>query len=612
MNKENLIRRLKSTNALVLGIFILLSIVFTWPLLINFGNMVIGPFIADNLEYVWKLWWVEHSIIDLGQSPNLFPDAYAPYGYLLTYGETTPLHTYLGIPLTATLGPVITYNLFILVSFVLSGYFTYLFVKELTGSKPAGLMAGVVFAFSPYRMARAAGHLPLIDTQWIPIFMLFLGRFARHSKPKDAALTGIFFAASALSSWYYGLMLAILTPFYFFALTKGSWQTENLKKRIRGGIVFALVGLLLILPFFMPYIQTLQSGNSQVSLDETVFWSANLNDYFTPNPRHFLWGSWVQNNLNPYPYEDGIPFEFILGWGIISSVLALYGWRRGRNLAGKGWGWWITIAFILSLGPALKVFNTVVTLPAPEFIANGFNGILNWLGQHSFAHESFSFGSDSSVAIPLPGLLLRWFVPGAAGMRAWGRFAIFATLGIATLAGAGTAAFLKDEVEIKPTQYPRFRRWAVTALMAGLVLFEFYIGPQKLIATEPRPVDRWLAAYPEQVIIIQLPVQVALSGPQMYYTMHHGQRIASGYGTYFPILFEDNYPELEEFPSDQALDTLSNWGRDVSPNDYGVTLILIDESHVPADDPLWSAIKAQDRLQLETILDGVHVYVILH
>ncbi len=573
-------------------LFAALGVVVTWPLAANLGTAIIGPFHGDNLEYVWKVWWVKHALLDLRQSPLIVPHIYYPYGYPLAYGEITPSHTYLGLPLTALWGPVATYNLFILASFALTGLFTYLYVRKLTGSAPAGVVAGMVFAFCPYRMARIAGNLPLVDTHWLPLTLLFLDRFLGRRRWQDAALAGLFFAAMTLSSWYYLAMFGLLLPVYLLARGRMALRA-NWKSGMRGGLAFALIVAAVTGPFLGPYLSVQQAGESAVPLEQAAFWSGSLTDFLTPNPRHFLWGDWVIEQLTFYPGE--LPYEFLLGWGLVASLLAIYGWRRGRELAGQGWGWWILVALVLSLGPVFTLFGRVITLPAPAGVAQSVNGALDWLGRHSLVGEGFTLAGDGRVALPLPALLLRWFLPGLAGMRSWGRFAIFATFGVAVLAGAGTVAFLQGEVQ-------QNRRWLAAGLLAGLVFFEFYTGPQELIRPGPRPVDEWLAARPEQATILQLPLAVALSGPQMYYTIHHHQRIASGYGTYLPILFEERYPQLAAFPSDDSVDLLAGWG------DEGVQYVLIDERDVPADDVLWLAIAAQERLKLATVAAGVHVY----
>lgn len=86
------------------------------------------------------------------------------------------------------------------------------------------------------------------------------------------------------------------------------------------------------------------------------------------------------------------------------------------------------------------------------------------------------------------------------------------------------------------------------------------------------------------------------------YTMHHGQRLASGYGTYLPILFENSYPELDEIASNRAIHTLATWGGE------GIDLILIDEADMPSDDRRWETIDSQSRLDLLTVQNGVRVY----
>ncbi len=140
-------------------------------------------------------------------------------------------------------------------------------------------------------------------------------------------------------------------------------------------------------------------------------------------------------------------------------------------------------------------------------------------------------------------------------------------------------------------------------------MLEFYTGPQDLIATGPRGVDRWLAAQEGRGTLIQMPLAAALSGPQMYYSMFNGQRMAGGYGTYFPILFEARYPELQKFPADSAINLLETWGEG-SGGEVGIDYILIDEADIPLGDPLWQQIASQDRLYPLVTIDGVHVYSI--
>ena len=173
-------------HLVVLLFFVAITFAMTWPLALHLTTSVIGPFRSDNYEYIWKIYWVKHALFDLRQSPWVVPDIYYPGGYLLAFGEITPLHTFWGLPVTLLVGEVASYNVFILMSTVLSGYITYLWLWTLTGNRGASVLGGLIFAFCPYRMARIAGHLPLVSTEGFPLFFLGAESFVKEQKPRDA------------------------------------------------------------------------------------------------------------------------------------------------------------------------------------------------------------------------------------------------------------------------------------------------------------------------------------------------------------------------------------------------------------------------------------------
>ena len=147
-----------------------------YPLFPNFfDKLVLG---VDVYEYIWKLWWFKHTILETGRSPWLAPDIYYPQGYLLAYGETTVANTILALPLTWFLGEIPTYNFLVWFSTILSGFSMFLLVRQVSGNPWAGLLAGVIYAFAPFRRLHLL-HLNIISTQWLPLIFYFLERFSR-------------------------------------------------------------------------------------------------------------------------------------------------------------------------------------------------------------------------------------------------------------------------------------------------------------------------------------------------------------------------------------------------------------------------------------------------
>ena len=72
-------------------------------------------------------------------------------------------------PVYALTGNIILcYNLLFLSTFVISAIGGYLLVRDLTGDWRAGVIAGLVYGFLPYRISQVP-HLQIMSSQWMPL-----------------------------------------------------------------------------------------------------------------------------------------------------------------------------------------------------------------------------------------------------------------------------------------------------------------------------------------------------------------------------------------------------------------------------------------------------------
>ncbi|MFN8450282.1 MAG: hypothetical protein U0521_17270 [Anaerolineae bacterium] len=213
-------------HLLVIAAYLVLTLVFTYPLITQFSTHVIGGGKLDNYEYVWKMWWIPHALTS-GIDPFFIPTIYYPYGYSLAYGEITPAHTFLMLPITLALGEVVAYNLAVIGSTVLTGWITFVLARRwfsrLTDAPDerlvtlAAFFAGAAFAFCVSRQLKLTGHLPLFDTQWLALALLGFDLWLERRSLRAALLTAIALSLAALSSWYFAFMLALLLPVYLLA-----------------------------------------------------------------------------------------------------------------------------------------------------------------------------------------------------------------------------------------------------------------------------------------------------------------------------------------------------------------------------------------------------------
>ena len=155
----------------------------------------------DPFQMTWFLSYVPYA---LTHGLSLFHTNYVDYpsGINLANNTSVPLLGILGWPITATLGPIATFNFLIRLSFALSGASMFLVLRRWCRSWQAPFLAGLLYAFGPY-MASQELHLDLIFVPIPPLLVLFgdeLVRRQRMSAPVLGLLIGVASAAQFLTS----------------------------------------------------------------------------------------------------------------------------------------------------------------------------------------------------------------------------------------------------------------------------------------------------------------------------------------------------------------------------------------------------------------------------
>jgi len=113
----------------------------------------------------------------------------------------------------------------------------------------------------------------------------------------------------------------------------------------------------------------------------------------------------------------------------------------------------------------------------------------------------------------------------------------------------------------------RRRRWsprqgvAVTGLLILAVVVEFAAFPltSGLSRVAAQPVDRWLAAQPNDGAVMQFPLIKSKNGPALYASTFHGKRLAYGFGSFYPPAWQAAEETLAHFPDAASLAVLRRW-----------------------------------------------------
>ena len=145
------------------------------------GTIVPGEAAAgDHLQAEYHLWLVGDQLSH-ADAPWRDPYTFRP--------ESPPRWNFGGWPfglpfwpLDALFGHVRAWNLFLLLSYLAAGGFTYLWLRELSLPVAASALGGFVFALEPYRVAQSAGHLRGPISTLLPLSLWALER-GRHGSP---------------------------------------------------------------------------------------------------------------------------------------------------------------------------------------------------------------------------------------------------------------------------------------------------------------------------------------------------------------------------------------------------------------------------------------------
>src|SRR5207237_7194030 len=190
-----------------LAVFVVLIVFMMWPQVLHIRNSATAH--QDVYFNLWRLAWVAHA---LSSSPSHLFDGniFYPEPRTLTFADAMRVEVVIAAPLIwIGVKPVLVHNLMMLGAIAVSALGIFMLVRYLTGSRGAALLAGVIFAFAPYRHEHIM-HMELQWTMWMPWAFLALHRTLDTGRWRDGIAAGLAVALQMLSSIYYGIFLATL------------------------------------------------------------------------------------------------------------------------------------------------------------------------------------------------------------------------------------------------------------------------------------------------------------------------------------------------------------------------------------------------------------------
>ena len=462
----------------------------TWPSVLHLATHSVDH--HDIFFNLWRMEWVRHALLtsprDLFNGNQFYPEQ-----GVLAYSDAMMVESLIALPLLSIgLPAMLVHNLLLLGVIAASGIGMFVLARYLWGNTYGAIIAGLVFAFAPYRFSHFM-HMELQWAVWMPWAFWAMQRTLDTGALRYGLLTGLFMTLQLTSSIYYGLFLAVILS------TIGAIQAAAMGRRAVRALAALAAGAVILAATAWVYSGPYREASARVGLRSTMEmrrYSAEPSSYFSVDESNRLLGRWRAGGteLNLYP---GI-MPMALG------LIALLAMRPSR----------ITLAYAAGLALAID-------------FSFGINGIL-------YPHLQYHVGIFKGLRAPSRASILFLLCLGVLAARATTAIVARVPDSKRTLCAAAIAAVILVEYWSAPMKLVPYPRRAQ--------LYEFLAHlPDGNVLELPVPRPDGLPFH---------------DASYLYTSTFHWKTLVNGYSGYYPRSYIRRLERLATLPSHLAIDQM--------------------------------------------------------
>jgi hypothetical protein len=522
---------------------------FGRDLLFNLSTMIAGDE-GDPLFVAAILHW-NATTVPLSGAWWQFP-IFEPTRDTLTFSEhflgllpiTTPLHWMTG-------DAVVTYNLVTLLTFPLCGLAMFALAHRITRSGAGAFLAGLAFAFAPYRFSQLP-HLQMLAFFWAPLALLGLHAYVETRHRRWLLLYGASWMLQAATNWYALVFLSVVVGFWvvWFVVAPRKWSA------LAAIAAATLIAVLPLAPIVAKYMSVHALHGFARDPGEIRSYSADLAAVLCAPVHLTLWG-WLQAACRP----EGELFPGV-GVAILSLVAVFHVASRStsetrtsrmlttgsRILLVSGLVFAAAACSVIVAGPwaftlgPLRISASSIAKPVMLATATSLLGLAMSPGIRAAARGSSTSGFYLVAAL-LTWLLalgptltfmgeprgfqapfaLLMYLPGVEGLRVPARFWLLTTMCLAMLVGLLAASLLQGRRRLTVA--------AGTIVASALLLSDGWVNR---IPAAPIPQAVPDARALRGGTVLTLPMGPVRDIAAEFRGVTGGWRSINGYSGYFP------------------------------------------------------------------------------
>jgi hypothetical protein len=513
----------------------------------------IAPDLGDPVRTAWEIAWVGHAM--LNDPTHLFDsNAFYPHPLSLAFSDSLLGYGPAAFFGSGTVAALVRYNLLFLFAWSLCFVGAWLLARELGVGKIGAAVAGVAFAYAPYRVTEA-GHLHVISSGGIALALFLLLRGYRRGSRR------LLLAGWLVSAWqislgftlglqyaYLLLVLALIAAVWWWRehsgsrgesaatdratasersaartsaaakQTLGQGPVASLRTLPRKLVVITVIGMAVVGAVTVyqarPYLKVAEDyPTAKRTLAEVENYSSGPWALLSASSENRVWGSitaGAREHVHSKNEDVFFPGGVILVLALIGLASSIYTRRLRIGLACG-----IVVCAVLAFGMGL-------------------------------------------TGAGYPYRLLYDYAPGWDGVRVPGRIFTLATLFLALLAGAGAWRLAGVARKWAAGLGPRAAAWMVP--LVGAVLFVGVIGEGAGHLGHPVVPQPVRAEIGLRGPILDLPTDGALDRVWQYFSTDGFYKIPVGNSTFDMPEVDDLRGGMNGFPDRASVEKLRYYG----------------------------------------------------
>ena len=309
------------------------ALVMHWPLPLHLGRDVPRD-LGDPLPQAWQVAWDGHAL--LHQPLDFFQaNVFWPLKNSLAFSDALIGYAPAGVIGSGPHAAIVRYDLLFLFAYALAFLGAYLLARELGAGRIGGAVAGVAFAYAPWRLEQD-GHLHVLSSGGIPLALFLLVCGYRRDSGR-MVLAGWLVAAWQVSLGFsLGLQLAYLLAVLGAGALLLGWRPPRraLVATALGGLVFVALAVVLA----RPYLQVADDHpESKRTADRVAAASGWPRMYLAPPGANTIWSGVTvgqRRKLTSVPEQTLFPGLTIVALALACLAFGGLGRRLRWGLAG--------------------------------------------------------------------------------------------------------------------------------------------------------------------------------------------------------------------------------------------------------------------------------------